>query len=426
MVAITNGDKPLMRFTSRRRQILSAPSIRRWLAVAVAIIISGNPAARAIDDVFVYPIALILILALVGAPLLRLDKIHWMVFSAFAFLISWHYFEFGPETIFASIGFFVKLSIAYLIATKIRQFPQIYVKILVYLSLLSLGIFVPFAMGLPLYDLLSGLTVDAGGASRHVIIHNFGREGLNRNSGMFWEPGAFGSYICFALILVRIYRLKLPTWQSASLWVALASTFSTAAYLAAFVILAWAVYSKMRIKRSASIVLLAPIMVGAFVILAYVLYVELPFLGEKIGLQYDRAINRGYLYQINRIGNLLYDLELIMQRPLFGWSAYLDTRLSFDRYATQFFSGQGNGLSGFATSFGLIGLSIFFIATGIRTFRLNGRFFDASFVLLVAAILLSAQKLLNYPVFLTLPFLLGRACGANLHPALTREARYGR
>jgi hypothetical protein len=221
---------------------------------------------------------------------------------------------------------------------------------------------------------------------------------------VFWEPGAFGAYIVLALLFRQACKLKLRSWQLACLWLALLTTLSTAAFLAGFVVLAWWLHSVVSARDSGTLLILSPWLFVGFAFLAYTFFFEASFMAEKIAYQYDRAVNGGHLHQINRIGNLFYDLELIMERPLLGWSAYLQTRTDFDRYAIDFFSGQGNGLSGFVTNFGILGASVFFFYSAKRFWTTGNDYFGVAYFIATVAILLTGQKLLNYPIFLMLPF----------------------
>lgn len=380
------------------------PSLRHVIAVFLAVMISGNPAVRVVDDVFIYPASFVVIIALVGVRLKKIQIADLFLFLAFAGIVILHFVEFGVVTLFASIGFLNKLMIAYVLAAEIPRFARIYTSLMVLLSFLSLGIFFADVIGLPIYELLSVLKVDAGGALRHVIVHNFGQAGLGRNSGVFWEPGAFGAYIVLALLLRQACHLELRSWQLGGLWLALLTTLSTAAFLAGFVVLVWWLHSVLSARKSGAVLILSPWLLVGFVFLAQTFFFEASFMAEKIAHQYDRATSGGYLYQINRIGNFFYDLELIMEKPLLGWSAYLQTRNDFDRYAGDFFSGQGNGLSGFVTSFGLLGAFVFFFCSAKRFWTTGSGYFGVAYFFTTIAILLTGQKLLNYPIFLMLPF----------------------
>lgn len=68
--------------------------------------------------------------------------------------------------------------------------------------------------------------------------------------------------------------------------------------------------------------------------------------------------------------------------------------------------GQGNGLSGFAAKFGLLGLGTFLFLCWRTFYRLSGfSVYKASMALLVVVLVLNGEAFLNYPLFLGLMFL---------------------
>jgi hypothetical protein len=100
--------------------------------------------------------------------------------------------------VLASIGFIINISIAFLNIKNIKNFSQIYIKIIYFISLISLFFYFLYIAT----DLKFGVRLNE--ISYHNFFYHYKLEGLNyfRNSGPFWEPGAFAGYLVLALFLI--------------------------------------------------------------------------------------------------------------------------------------------------------------------------------------------------------------------------------
>jgi len=214
------------------------------------------------------------------------------------------------------------------------------------------------------------------------------------------------------LVMQKLGRgedLKFDTTLSI-LTLALLSTQSTTAYVGLTIFIFIFLYMKYGIRYVGRLM-------GAgilFIVAAYSAYVELAFLADKIDAQYEEVVSQDERYELGRFGNAVYDLDSIKNRPLLGWSPYVETRTAVDYAVSDVIVGQGNGLTGLMVRFGLVGFLIYALFA-YRFFLSHSRHvayaLSATIILLV---LLIGEQYLNYPLFLTMMFA-GSKAVARMH-----------
>lgn len=319
-------------------------------------------------------------------------------------------FQVFPLTTLA--GFFIRLALAYLAVRVVRDFPGTFIGV----SSVLAGIFLFFWMadnllavaGIPFKNLFGSLPGILGGERyEHILFYNFNysKDSLPfRNAGMFWEPGALAGYTLVALILLGLKRQNYPPkryWlQFTLLALCLLSTLSTMGYL----LLLPAMLLHLRrpqancpgVPASAGLLLLIPV---------FLLIWNADFVARKISVQFDRAATRGRGWEINRIGNFMFDLEYIQARPLLGWGLHQETRYMMHP-GSEFYKGQGNGLSDFTAKFGLLGMGLFALTTWIGMTRIaGGNPLAGGLALCLVLLSLNGETFLNHSFFLSLMFL---------------------
>lgn len=375
------------------------------LLIFLVIIISGNPAISFLfGKELIYIGTLALFIGYWFIKPLRLNKYYFFIFSIFAIISLIHVLMFGTVVIIASLGFLIKLSIAILAVSLIPNFNSQYVRVLYILALIGLAFYIPVQLGIDLPQLLSPLQIPMESEITHIGIHNFHNPNEQyRNSGMFWEPGAFAGYLVLAILFLLADKNNKPVKEMTVLTIALLTTQSTTGYLAFFIAFFIYIYRNNLIKNKYLRLLFFPILLVGFSSSSYIFYQTAPFLREKIDHQWESSVYQTGNYRINRIGNFSSDLEDIQKSPLFGWSPRHATR--GEQIIELKSQGQGNGLSGFALQFGLVGLSIFFYLTylGFRRHYQSGPF--GIIATSVVAILLVGEQFLGFPLFMTLMFI---------------------
>jgi hypothetical protein len=381
--------------------------MRDRLIVLALIVISGNPVLAQFprEVVYLVPAALLAFYASIRhPPVTRRDLLLIAVFSA---LSSIHFVSFGADVLSASFGFLVRVTLALLALRVIPNFHRHYTTCMTALALLSFVFFVPVRAGVDLPHLLAPLRFSMEGiAMDHIGVHNFhSPDEWRRNCGMFGEPGMFAGYLNLALLLAiaepgRASRLKLIV-----LVLGVLTTQSTTGYLALVFVLAIQNMFR-RVTRMGGLgYLMAVPAVVIVCAVGWVAYETLPFMKAKIEHQTTSAFDSAEGASITRFGNLLFDLDYIQKRPIAGWSPRHATRMSVDPDALKLAWGQGNGLSGFAVKFGLVGLIAYCWAVYAMFRQKYGSAALGAAAVCVIAVLLTGEQFLDAPLFLTLMFL---------------------
>lgn len=375
----------------------------------LVILVSGNQAMVFLGKEAIYIGTLGIFLIYWYKSKVRLKVADAVIVMFFSVIMLLHVFSFGSMVLMASMGYLIKLSIALLAVRLISNFSGYYVSVIYMLACISLVFYIPSQLGFDLAGMLSRFQLHFPGSDiRHIGIHNFNSLRENdRNCGIFWESGAFAGYLVLALLFslrdVKINSIS-NKWVIVMV-VALLTTKSTTGYMALLVLVVLYLYQSKWVKGRLAKLFFFPLIVLAVGGVAYVAVNEISFLGEKITGQFNSARNSENLSEINRFGNFMYDIDFIEKRPLLGWSGNPVTRLSVDPNVVDFVSGQGNGLTGFAVRFGLIGLLVYFYFLAGVTRRMSGSVLTAMFGILIVGMLLMGEQFLNYPIFFSLMFI---------------------
>jgi hypothetical protein len=334
------------------------------------------------------------------------------IMSFFAISV-FHIFQFQPVILSAVGGFLVKLLIAFLCARIIKDFERNYVEVMYVLAIISVLTF-------GLYQSLYIFGIDPHAALApyslldddrvHIGLHNFNvLEETHRNSGLFWEPGAFAGYLLLGIVFLAAtkdtytpyrYRIRLALFT-----ITLLSTQSTIGYLVAPIGLA--IHAPSMLRWFPHLLRVPAIMSVVAIILIFLVLIanQFPFLWPKYEEQLDAVSSQARGWETTRIGSALYDAEFIVERPLAGWSAHPMPRESIDPRISDILKSHGNGLTTFVVRFGLFGLLVFVIAT-LRSVLIlfRGRRVHAAAAVLLILILMNGEQYLDVPLFLTVMF----------------------
>lgn len=384
-----------------------------FLLVLLVVSISGNPALFTLlerEPLYVCTLIIFIIYWLFVKPIpLRLNKRTALIFLGLGTLFALHYLAFGSIVLMASMGFMVILLIAFFAVKLIPDFFRKYISVMAWLGVLSLIFHIPRLLGVNMASIFSFLRAPGGGSNySHIYIHNFHYVEEMRNSGIFWEPGAFAGYLVIALLLVLAHK-HTPTskWKVIVLIAALVSTQSTTGYMAGFFIFSYWQLSKYRGRSVGGLdyrFIIIPFLMGLIITASIYSYSSIAFLGEKIEHQISESLNEEHNYRFNRFGNYLYDIDFLMDRPLTGWGASPQTRVSVDPELADFIDGQGNGLSGFLVKFGLIAFFVYFYSLFKNLKSMTHSTNQALILTVPILMLLMGEQFLDYALFLTLAF----------------------
>ncbi len=331
--------------------------------------------------------------------------------------------EFVYFSAFSAAGFFVKLAIAAGVVGTVRHFRLVFVRVMVGLAVLSLVFHIPTLLagiaGIRVYEVFRPLANVVGAAPPgvtervNILFHNFvSGDSLFRNSGIFWEPGAFSGYLVLALLMLATLQQVVPKptlrrWRAVLAVTALTTLSTTGFLLLPFALFAFKLV-KLDMEASFSRRILW-VLLFALLLLPIALYMaQLDFIGPKITALYNRALHKDPGWQLSRFGAMIFDGTYIEQRPLFGWgqsTGYLD--LLFPRLDR--FDG-GNGLTTYIRKMGFAGMMVFLWSFWYGLGRIGMSGLSRGLIFAIPLMQLNGELFLDYPLYLALHFLALERC----------------
>ncbi|QYH38985.1 hypothetical protein GYM62_09345 [Algoriphagus sp. NBT04N3] len=297
----------------------------------------------------------------------------------------------------SAIGFLLKITFGYIIIRYLNcSFKNYYLNILYIISLISLFGYSITLFGFDLPNFLN----ESKTTYKSIIIYTENVSDISqgiRNSGMFWEPGAFAGYICL-LFLFYLGEIRILILENKfKLFIILLSfftTFSTTGYLILFFLLIITILKEFSSKYRIFSIFLSSVLFA----LICIIYLNTDFLYNKVSNQLAASSNLGGEFSNSRFGSFVFDLHYIKKNPLSGNGFHEKTRYIDHQWLQGEELGHGNGFSNFIASMGILGLLIIIIFLLIYYKRSN-------LIFLVAFIgLLQGEQFLNFPLFLSLPF----------------------
>lgn len=308
-----------------------------------------------------------------------------------------------------SLGVFLRIINGYLIIKLLKKkFISYYINILYFLAIISLIIYFPTLIIPSLGYLLSSLSPIlnflnfADYEHSTIVIYNLHHLASLRNSGPFWEPGAFAGYLMPAYMFNFLTYEKDKKQISFILLLAILTTLSTTAYLALFVFLFFAYYEKFKnifIKIFAVIIIL----IGA-----YYSFISFDFLGEKIEYQLSFIDQDPYLENTNtqRFLNILRDVEDFKGHEIVGRGSNPITRYSYELEDQIRTVGLTDILVRMGTPFFILMMYMLYhsICSIVRYYNENVKLYCIG-VFLSVLILLMSEVYFNFPLYWSLLFL---------------------
>lgn len=165
---------------------------------------------------------------------------------------------------------------------------------------------------------------------------------LMRNSGPFWEPGAFAGFLLLAILMNTIIKKRLIGDKiNHILFLGLFSTFSTTGLIAGFMLIAlyyllWGSgWSKL---------IIVPIMVMGGI----TAYISFDFLGTKI----DRAMDVANIGYNTRFKSAMLDIEDFAKNPVLGMGMTKETR--FEGKTQRRVIHRNNGVTNLLATYGIV------------------------------------------------------------------------
>lgn len=272
--------------------------------------------------------------------------------------------HFSPITF---LGTYSRLLFAFLIVGITRiNFLSYYYKIIYFHSILSLVFYIPSIIFPSFYSYMisnicpyfNPIFSNEGfyQTSPNIIVYTFGESLFDsfRNSGPFWEPGAFGMFILLALLFSILSKEQLFCKKNVFLIIVLLTTFSTTAYLGLFyLILTYKLIkyrNRLTLGRIAGIILI--------IASAIFLYNSLEFLKQKV----ETNINLSEETTSSRFGSALADYHDFIQNPIIGYGRTIHRHGGESESDFNIEKHRNNGLTDLLVTYGIIVFIAYFIS----------------------------------------------------------------
>jgi hypothetical protein len=369
-----------------------------YFIIAFLIIISGNPIFyKIVTKEFNYAVISFLSILFIIIFRTKIDIVAKRVVLMFLSIFALQIIQFGSVIINSYFGFLANMMFGLICFRYIANSSYIYIRVMTAISIISLIFYIPdIISGHYLRSVMSTISIDYGSAAVHIGLHNFNSEiDSHRNSGMFWEPGAFGGYLVVAILLTITSKRILISRSTILLIITTLTTQSSTSYIALILCLYILILQKFNRKEAIKYFVL----ISVFSIFALISSFTVPFLMEKVAFQYANAVALDEGYQLSRFGNALYDWNFIRSHPIVGWSTTPATRGLSPDEVSDFVAGQGNGLTGSVVRFGFLGVFTLFAAAFSAYYQYSGKLQIALMSCIILAVLLFGEQYLMFPLF---------------------------
>lgn len=340
------------------------------LIVLSFITFFSNPLSLAFIKAEFY-VPLILLISLRYINSLKIDFFTF-IFFFFMLISTISHILYFPHSVLRDINvFLVSFSMLLCITNLGFRFLESYVKLLYYLTLLSIPLWIAFNYAIFLFDLdtvintLKDISLTYSGFERSALMidnfrYNFllffnytsNNELYYRNFGYMWEPGQFAAYISYGLIFLDILRYKfnykINNKYYYIFYLGLLSSFSTAGYLILFYHIVISNISKDILNGTGVLTKKIP-MIFLLAIVFLIFSTNVDFIYGKFLRQFTTDIT-SYNYYNGRL-NLAFTLSEILKNPFFGSGTYaqLTSELLMNMTVK-----SHNGYTIFARSWGII------------------------------------------------------------------------
>ncbi len=372
----------------------------KYLLLLVVIYTSGNPAFSSMLGGFATSVTYVFGFAFLCFCVTRPSHIHNATFLLLGIFIVqeiWHLFMGVP--VISCIGVVVRLGLAFMTCVILnKDFFRIYIQLMVWLTALSLLMWIPYSFSLFSMELVYNYF---GGGTPYTILHTF--HSVNeRNSGIFWEPGAFSGYlnlaIAFLLILIiQERKIKKYSFRLLLLILGVITTFSTTGYCTLLCLGSGILYILFLRKHFVLSILPMTILIGV----GYYVFQQ-DFMYAKILHEFEVAAAQSYNWEITRYGSLLHDISLWMKHPIIGSGSNYE---SIETGLSELKQGMGNGFSDFLLKSGGIGMIIFLYSLCRLFIEQSGNQIGGLLLALAIIIQLQGEVYLSMPLYCCLIFL---------------------
>lgn len=171
----------------------------------------------------------------------------------------------------------------YLYKVGFNMFKETYIKVMFYICVISL-FFYPLYLIIPPLNSINTVTNAAGNTASNLYLYVSLHPGL-RNCGLFWEPGAFQTFISIAL-LFEVFNPLRDKRKIMVFVLTVLTTFSTTGFAALALIFAIYILSSSKTNNKYSTFFIVLLSVGVFVYFTYdLLFDSSGSIGKLIAFQ---------------------------------------------------------------------------------------------------------------------------------------------
>ncbi|WP_310877411.1 O-antigen ligase family protein [Priestia megaterium] len=222
-------------------------------------------------------------------------------------------------------------------------------------------------------------------------VYNYQDYLMQRNNGMYWEPGAFQAFINVAILvnfkIINTNKKKLILFII--FFITLVTTFSTTGYLVFFLILLAQLQSIQKYKLTKK----SLITIGMLFLLIMVFLL----IALKSGVILDKfnPNSNTYASYVRRDYDLKVAIELMQKRPYVGWG-FNNT----DMYNGYNFSGSSNSLLTMASQLGAFSIIFYFLFYAYKLKLIFKNKVETFIYFICLLILFSSENLIFQPIFI--------------------------
>jgi hypothetical protein len=391
--------------------------IINYILVLILVATSGFQYFYAYQEWIAIGLVFTLAIVLLRRREVFLDYHFFMLISLFSIWEIIQFGFFGGFSFVSVVGTLSRFLLAYLIIVMLaKDFLPYFVNIITVLSLISLFFYalihIPAVLNF-MMDLSKTVFASPfnGGIEEYehnsnIIIFNYHGYLYSpmRNSGPFWEPGAFSVFICLSLTFGLIIGRSLWSIESIVQIAALITTYSTSGYVVFFVIVFSSLMYKTR-ELGSGIQLLLKGIVIPLVLLGVVIFVQTQdFLLPKI----ENDILMAEETTSSRFGSALADIYQIQANPILGYGRSISAEFGASFFDMETMH-RNSGVTRIVVQWGILSLLYYFLV--IKSFKhvikihAPSRPITAALPFFVLFLSGFSQSIFQYPLFIGLMFL---------------------
>lgn len=291
----------------------------------------------------------------------KINEFYLVTIFILLFVVIFQTYIFDYFDVKTQIGLFIRWTFPFVVVIVVgKKLAEYYINVIYYLAIISFIFFIPSILipGFEKFLLqkcapIFNQAVSEGSMysyNPNILVYTIKTDaGIRfsnyfRNSGPFWEPGAFAGYTIIALMFNMILTSTLKNKKNITFLLAIASTFSTAGFLGVSVLL----FSYFLIlNKNKNGWFLAPVIV----LLAFTSFTNVKIFNYKITSEMERLIKGDTSVKRSRVVSALVDLKDINKHPVIGRGR--NDIMRYGSNANTWRKHRNNGVTDFAVKYGI-------------------------------------------------------------------------